>query len=150
LQITRMQAAAVAMMVTAGEQVELGIVDVVIAATHTHSGPLMADYLSHASDPVLPKTDRKYVAWVGERMLEAACAAVKAAVPAEIGLAIVLVRESGCGNSCVVERLELALLQSKIVARRRSDGVVGGAEAIRPIGRREALSAFTLTTQLAL
>lgn len=60
---------------------------IAISGTHTHSGPLMADYLSHASDPVLPKTDRKYVAWVGDQMVKAACAAVKAAVRAEIGLA---------------------------------------------------------------
>ncbi len=70
---------------------------VMISATHTHSGPLMADYISHASDPVLPKTDQKYVAWAADQMVKAGVAAVKAAVPAEVGL--VAVRAEGVGTN---------------------------------------------------
>lgn len=70
---------------------------ILVSGTHTHSGPLMADYLSHASDPVLPKADRQYMQLAADRMVEAGCAAVKAAVPAEVGLATA--RAEGVGTN---------------------------------------------------
>ncbi|MSU70202.1 MAG: hypothetical protein EXS39_05400 [Opitutaceae bacterium] len=60
---------------------------IMVTATHTHSGPITVNFLSNASDPVVPKADEGYLEWVAGRMVDAACAAVQAAVPAEIGLA---------------------------------------------------------------
>jgi neutral ceramidase len=59
---------------------------IMITATHTHSGPIMADHLSNAADPVLPKVDPEYLAWLADCLVEAATTAVRSAVPAEIGL----------------------------------------------------------------
>ena len=60
---------------------------IMVTGTHTHSGPMLADYISHSSDSVVPKTDREYLKFAADRMVEAGRAAVKAAVPAEAGLA---------------------------------------------------------------
>ena len=70
---------------------------IMITATHTHSGPVMLDYLSNAGDSVVPKADPAYQQWLAGRMLEAATAAVNAAVPAEIGL--VVARAEGVGSN---------------------------------------------------
>jgi hypothetical protein len=61
---------------------------VTISATHTHSGPITVDYLSNEGDPIVPKADPKYIAFMEDRMVEAAVAAYRAARPAEIGLAV--------------------------------------------------------------
>lgn len=61
---------------------------ILISATHTHSGPIMADHLSNAADPVLPKVDPQYLAWLVQQIVAAAGAAVRAAVPAEVGLSV--------------------------------------------------------------
>jgi len=60
---------------------------VLVSATHTHSGPLTVDYLSNEADPVVPKTDRAYVAFMEDQIVAAAVAAVINARPAEAGLA---------------------------------------------------------------
>lgn len=70
---------------------------IMITATHTHSGPLTADYLSNAADAVVPKADPAYLQWLADRMVEAATAAVHDAVPAEIGL--VVARAEGVGSN---------------------------------------------------
>jgi hypothetical protein len=61
---------------------------IAITATHTHSGPVMVDYVSNSADPVVPKADPVYLKGVAESMVEAACAAVRSARPAEAGLAV--------------------------------------------------------------
>lgn len=61
---------------------------IMISASHTHSGPITLDYLSNEADPVVPKTDQKYVAFMEDRIVEAAIAAYKNAQPARVGLAI--------------------------------------------------------------
>lgn len=58
---------------------------IMLTATHTHSGPVMADRLGNEVD-VVPDADPAYLKWLMERLVDAAKAAVKAAVPAEIGL----------------------------------------------------------------
>jgi hypothetical protein len=68
---------------------------IAITATHTHSGPMMLDCLSNNADPVVPKTDPVYVDWVAGRMVEAACEAIRFAVPAEAGLAVADARGIG-------------------------------------------------------
>jgi neutral ceramidase len=58
---------------------------IMITATHTHSGPITVDYLSNESDPVVPKADTNYLAFLQERIIEAAVAAYKNAAPAQVG-----------------------------------------------------------------
>lgn len=70
---------------------------IMITATHTHSGPIMADHLSNAADPVLPKVDPQYLAWLADQIVRAAVLAVRAAVPAEVGLAVA--RAVGVGSN---------------------------------------------------
>jgi hypothetical protein len=70
---------------------------IVITATHTHSGPGTVDYLSNAADPIVPKADPVYLDWVAGRMVEAACAGVATAVPAEFGLHVA--RANGVGGN---------------------------------------------------
>ena len=70
---------------------------IMITATHTHSGPLMAECISNAADPVVPKKDARYLALFTERVVAAAEAAVRSAVPAEIGF--VLARSDGVGTN---------------------------------------------------
>lgn len=70
---------------------------ITITATHTHSGPVTVDYLSNSADPVVPKADPHYLKWVADSMVEAGCAAVRSAVPAEAGLAIA--RADGVGTN---------------------------------------------------
>jgi neutral ceramidase len=70
---------------------------ILISATHTHSGPIMADHLSNAADAVLPKVDGAYLAWLSDRIVHAAETAVKSAVPAELGLAVA--RAAGVGTN---------------------------------------------------
>jgi neutral ceramidase len=61
---------------------------IAITATHTHSGPVMVDCMSNEADPVVPKADPAYLELVTRRIVEAGCAAVRSAVPAELGLAV--------------------------------------------------------------
>jgi len=62
--------------------------NIMVTATHTHSGPLTLDHLCATSDPVVPKTDMKYVQLMEEGIVEAAAKAYNNAQPAKIGLAI--------------------------------------------------------------
>ena len=61
---------------------------VMVTATHTHSGPVMVDYVSNAADPVVPRADPGYLDFFVGQVVDAAEAAVRAAVPAELGLAV--------------------------------------------------------------
>ncbi len=62
--------------------------NIMVTASHTHSGPITVDYLSNAADPVVPKTDPKYLQLLEDRIVEAAVEAVRSAEPAEAGLAV--------------------------------------------------------------
>ena len=70
---------------------------ILMSATHTHSGPIMADHLSNAADPVLPKVDAGYLDWLSGRIVEAAEAAVRSARAAEVGL--VVAKAEGVGTN---------------------------------------------------
>ena len=70
---------------------------IMITATHTHSGPLTAKCLSNAADPVVPEPDARYLELFTTRVVAAAEAAVRSAVPAEIGFA--LARSDGVGTN---------------------------------------------------
>ncbi len=62
--------------------------NILVSATHTHSGPVTVDYLSNADDPVVPKADPAYLRLLEDGLVEAAVAAWRSARPAEAGLAV--------------------------------------------------------------
>jgi neutral ceramidase len=62
--------------------------NMMITATHTHSGPLTVDTLSNEGDPVVPKTDPRYVERLENGIVEAAVQAVLTARPVEIGCGV--------------------------------------------------------------
>jgi neutral ceramidase len=57
---------------------------ILISATHTHSGPVTADYLAFRGDPVVPKTDPEYLAFFEDRIVAAGVAAWKNRADAEM------------------------------------------------------------------
>ncbi len=59
---------------------------IMIAATHTHSGPVTVNCADSANDPVVPLVDEGYLDYMEERSVEAACQAYLKAEPVEIGL----------------------------------------------------------------
>jgi hypothetical protein len=65
------------------EQTGVPASHILIAATHTHSGPVTVDCLSSANDPVVPKTDLQYLRYWEARMIQTACEAKARAVPAK-------------------------------------------------------------------
>jgi neutral ceramidase len=62
--------------------------NMMITATHTHSGPLTADTLSNEGDPVVPRTDPRYVEQLENGIVRAAVQAFRNARPAEVGVAV--------------------------------------------------------------
>jgi neutral ceramidase len=62
--------------------------NIMITATHTHSGPCTVKYLSNEADAVVPDPDPRYVQRLEDGIVAAAEAASKAARPAQLGLGI--------------------------------------------------------------
>ena len=62
--------------------------NILISATHTHSGPITVDYISNESDAVVPEADITYLEFMENRIVKAALQAVDNAQPAKIGLAL--------------------------------------------------------------
>ncbi len=62
--------------------------NIMVTATHTHSGPKTVDYISNEGDPVVPPADPGYLSLFEEGIVSAAVEARTAARPAEIGLAL--------------------------------------------------------------
>lgn len=62
--------------------------NIMITATHTHSGPITVDYVSNQADPIIPKADQKYVAFMEDCIVKSATEAVGNAQLAKVGLAI--------------------------------------------------------------
>ncbi|MCK4600848.1 MAG: hypothetical protein KAU28_00180, partial [Phycisphaerae bacterium] len=62
--------------------------NIMVTATHTHSGPMTVDCLSCEADPVVPKTDPTYVRFMEDAIVTAAVKAYELAQPAELGLAV--------------------------------------------------------------
>jgi hypothetical protein len=62
--------------------------NIMITATHTHSGPSTVDYASVQADPIVPKADQKYVEFMKDCIVQAGIEAVNAAQDAKIGLGI--------------------------------------------------------------
>lgn len=64
------------------------IPNIMIAATHTHSGPVIVDLAVSESDPIVPKADKKYLEYVEKKMTEAAVMAFENAEFAEAAFAL--------------------------------------------------------------
>ena len=69
--------------------------NILIAATHTHSGPGTIRYLSNEDDSTVPEPSADYLKQLGAGIVAAAQEAVSTARPAEIGM--VLANGSGVG-----------------------------------------------------
>jgi quercetin dioxygenase-like cupin family protein len=61
--------------------------NILISATHTHSGPVTVDYVSSRGDPTVPPADPAYLRGLEDGIVRAACLAQANARPAELGLA---------------------------------------------------------------
>lgn len=70
------------------EKISIPAKNIMITATHTHSGPMTLDYISNNADPIIPKTDVNYVRYMENNIVMAAINAFKNAKHAKIGLAI--------------------------------------------------------------
>ena len=62
--------------------------NVLISATHTHSGPITVDMISNRGDTVVPKADREYVAWATGAIARAVVQAYESRRPAELALTV--------------------------------------------------------------
>ncbi|MBN1352766.1 neutral/alkaline non-lysosomal ceramidase N-terminal domain-containing protein [candidate division KSB1 bacterium] len=62
--------------------------NIMISASHTHSGPITVDYISNESDAVVPATDQAYLRYLEQRLIEAGVKAFEAARPARVGFAV--------------------------------------------------------------
>ena len=62
--------------------------NVMITATHTHSGPCTEKYLSNEADAVVPDPDPRFLARLEDGIVAAAEAAHASARPAQLGLAL--------------------------------------------------------------
>lgn len=60
--------------------------NILISATHTHSGPVIIDMVCSSADPVVPKADPKYIRQLVDGIVDAAIRAHRTATVAEIGL----------------------------------------------------------------
>lgn len=83
---TRDQARAIRDRIASATSVPAG--NIMLTATHTHSGPKMCDTLSNAADPVVPPADPEYIAYFSDRLVQAGTAAHAGRAPAEWALAI--------------------------------------------------------------
>ena len=62
--------------------------NIMVSATHTHSGPITVDYVNSSNDPVVPKANQEYVRYMEDKIIEAACNAYYNATPAKAGFVI--------------------------------------------------------------
>ena len=67
---------------------------IMIAATHTHSGPLVSEITAWEADGVIPQPDEKYLQLLEDGMVEAGIEACKNIQPARVGLVV------ADGNQC--------------------------------------------------
>ena len=70
------------------QQTRIPAANMMIAATHTHSGPVTVDMISDGTDQAVPKADPRYVEQLEGGIVRAALEAFHRARPAEVGLAI--------------------------------------------------------------
>ncbi len=72
--------------------------NILISATHTHSGPVTCDILAMSGDPVLPSADPSYLAQLADGIVDAGCRAVEHLVPAEVAVTTATVDGVGCNR----------------------------------------------------
>ncbi len=62
--------------------------NIMVTATHTHSGPHTVNYVSNQADPAVPKADQNYIDLMQNGIIQAGIEAYQNAQPAKLGLAI--------------------------------------------------------------
>ncbi|MGI8783867.1 MAG: neutral/alkaline non-lysosomal ceramidase N-terminal domain-containing protein [Acidobacteriota bacterium] len=62
--------------------------NIMVTATHTHSGPITVDYINNEADSVVPKADPAYTRLMEDGMVSAGVRAFGAATSAQAGLAV--------------------------------------------------------------
>ncbi len=77
------------------EAVDICSANILVSATHTHSGPITVDYLSNEADPVVPKADDKYIKLLEDRIVKVAIDTYNNARPARLGIATANVKGVG-------------------------------------------------------
>ncbi|NQT60228.1 MAG: neutral/alkaline non-lysosomal ceramidase N-terminal domain-containing protein [Bacteroidetes bacterium] len=60
--------------------------NIMVTATHTHSGPIMTNYASSLNDPIVPKADVDYLAFSKEKIISVAVSAYNNADEAVLGM----------------------------------------------------------------
>jgi hypothetical protein len=70
------------------EATKIPSANIMITATHTHSGPVTVDYISSERDPVVPKADPRYLSLLQEGMISAAVRACGNSAPATVDLSV--------------------------------------------------------------
>jgi len=71
--------------------------NIMITATHTHSGPGTVDYISSEHDSIVPQADPAYLCFFEDSIVAAAIQARRKAQPARVGLAVA--NGSGVGTN---------------------------------------------------
>jgi neutral ceramidase len=71
-----------------GRKTGIPAANILISATHTHSGPVTVRFAAGSHDATLPEPDPAFLAQMEAGMVTAACKAVEKAEPASIGLAV--------------------------------------------------------------
>jgi len=71
--------------------------NIMITATHTHSGPHTVDYVSNQADPIVPKADQKYVVFMKNCIVQAGIEAFNRSKQAKLGLGIA--NDTGIGTN---------------------------------------------------
>ncbi|MDR2816899.1 MAG: hypothetical protein LBB62_09395 [Proteiniphilum sp.] len=66
------------------EKKGIPVSNIMIAATHTHSGPVTVDCVISENDPIVPKVNKDYLRYMEKKTIEAAFQAIENAVSAEI------------------------------------------------------------------
>ena len=62
--------------------------NIMVSATHTHSGPVTVDYVSSSNDPVVPGADTEYVRYMEDKITKTGCDAFQNAMPAKAGFLV--------------------------------------------------------------
>lgn len=71
---------------------------ILIAATHTHSGPVTMRMISNASDPVVPPPDPRFLHDLLAGLVDAAVLAAQRAEPARLAFDVALVKDVGANR----------------------------------------------------
>ena len=70
------------------EQTGIPAANIMVTATHTHSGPITADMVSNELDQAVPKANPRYIEYMENGIVDAAVRACRTARPATIGMAL--------------------------------------------------------------